>query len=175
MKKLKILWVTVLLLQLPVWVWGQMLKRLDEDRGAPTYKLQTDLTEAYYLGEALEERNYLVKKPGTELKEFLGGEVIGIRYYHKNFVLGQIVVFLKKDYDLVIKKKLLDMYGKPTRFSTQAGVESAAWITAQTSLHLDLNYKSPSPEDAHLAGAVAVIITHKDFAGQQILERIDSP
>jgi hypothetical protein len=175
MKKLKILGITVLLLQLPAWAWSQMLKRLDEDRGAPTYRLQTDLTEAYYLGQVVEEKNYLVKKAGAEINEFYGGQVIAIRYYHKNFFIGQIAVFIKKEYDLVIKKKLLDSYGKPTRFATQAGVESAAWIAEQTSLHLDLNYKSQAPEDAHLAGAVAVIITHKGFAEQEILERVDNP
>jgi hypothetical protein len=175
MKKLKIVGLIVLLLQFFAQAWGQMLKRLDEDRGGPTYKLQTDLTEAYYLGQVVEEGNYLVKKAGTELNEFYGGQVIAIRYYHKNFVVGQIAVFIKKEYDLVVKKKLLDIYGKPTRFSTQAGVESAAWIAEQTSLHLDLNYKSQAPEDAPLAGAVAIVITHKGFAEQEILERIDNP
>ncbi|MCS6905488.1 MAG: hypothetical protein RML72_11600 [Bacteroidia bacterium] len=154
---------------------GQTLSRLDEDRGAPAYRIETDLTEAYYLGEVVEERNYLVRKAGKEVSRFLGGEVLAVRYFHKNFIVGQIVIFIKKEYDLVVKKKLLDMYGRPSRFSTQGGVESAAWIAPKTSLFLDLNYKSVEPIDKFLDGQVAVIITQNGFAHQEIIERIEEP
>lgn len=118
-------------------VEAQTIERLDRDRGpGGNVKVGQNVEEAFYTSHFEAQAEYLIFNPKYQtLKEFLGCPIKAVHYYHEAFMIEKIVVYVDARCDLLLRKKLYGLYGKPTRFANEKGVETSVWRAKSTELY----------------------------------------
>lgn len=153
---------------------AQTIVELDRDRGLETMMLNADVSTDFYLGKVVAKNKYLVRSnEADEIKEYQEAKVLGVRYFHKKFKIGEIVVFIDRRYDMILKKKLFERYGQPTEFDKdENGNETASWIGKDVSLHVNFHYQAEETEDIAMDGEIVVYLTAKNYEAPQLLDKI---
>ncbi|MCS6905487.1 MAG: hypothetical protein RML72_11595 [Bacteroidia bacterium] len=162
MKKLRIVIIFLICLGYKA-LQAQFIERLDEDRGFEAFRLGADLSTGFYLDKYINHGLYLepiVEKPLT----FMHCEVWGMRLYHSNYQVQEIVLFIKPQYDKILKNQLLSAYGKPVEFEEKKGLVKAMWKGKVVHLQVEFHYAGKDPEDSKYKDAIAVTISYAESA-----------
>lgn len=139
-------------------VKAQFVERLDRDRGFEAFRLGTDLSTGFYLDHYINRGAYL-EPLQNEPYLYMGCEVMGIQLYHSNYQLQEIVLFLRPQYEKILKNRLFTTYGKPLEFEEKKGLR-VTWKGKIIELQVDFKYQPHNPEDDKYKNAIAVYISY---------------
>ena len=139
---------------------AQLIERVDEDRGYQNLRLGMDLSTDFYLDKFINRGLYL--EPKSRFSHYMQCEVLGVRIYHSNYQIQELVIFIKPQYDKTLKDNLLALYGKPSAFEENGALLRATWKAKRVTLQVEFAYKSVEAEDMQYKNAIALTIHYND-------------
>jgi hypothetical protein len=139
---------------------AQFIERVDEDRGYQNLRLGMDLSTDFYLDKFMNRGLYL--EPKSRWSHYMQCEVLGVRIYHNNYRVQELVIFIKPQYDKTLKDNLLALYGKPSAFEENGALLRATWKAKRVTLQVEFAYKSVEAEDMQYKNAIALTISYND-------------
>jgi hypothetical protein len=137
---------------------AQLIERVDEDRGYQNLRLGMDLSTDFYLDKFINRGLYL--EPKSRFTHYMQCEVLGVRIYHSNYQVQELVIFIKPQYDKTLKENLLALYGKPSAFQEEGALVRATWKGSRVTLQVEFEHESVEAEDAQYQNAIALKISY---------------